>query len=151
MNDKTCAMQLRGALRLAFLSTAGIGGSRKARLRALAHAMTHAHDSACIMKHAKLRISYMPCACACGMRHRRTRVFLCASCRWTRFFSAEQWARWDQRYLQTQAFTLQCMCMAGSADTAVPECTQISACCTEVTITKRTKSKREGDNNTQRS
>ena len=29
MNDKTCAMQLRGALRLAFLSTAETGGAGK--------------------------------------------------------------------------------------------------------------------------
>ena len=97
--------RLPGVSGLAFLSTARIGASQKARRRASRHATNHANETTCIIKHTEPCFGYMACACACGMRHRRTRVFLCASCRWTRFSRRNEWAWWAQWCLHTQRST----------------------------------------------
>mgnify|MGYP007024329224 CR=1 FL=1 len=49
---RECALALAGSVRFAFLRTAGIGGSQRARRTAPAHAMTHASERMHMKKHA---------------------------------------------------------------------------------------------------
>ena len=67
--------------------------------------------------------------------------FLCASCRWTRFFRRNEWAWWVHGCLHTQRSTQITTAHNESAATTVPKSTQISACLTNVLQTDRSRAR----------
>ena len=140
-----------GGLKLHFLRTTEIGGSQETRLRAPTHAVRHASERISTIMHARRMVHATIHAhghAACDPIPAAGRV------NGHVFFGEERFEERPQgaiMYLKTMYYARLASPPSGSAATAASRRAQKRPCCTEVTITKRTKSKREGDNNTQSS